>query len=212
MTTPDLDIAFVRARLDRPLAELESPREATRLLRPEAPAPISTGPEVAAAIRDLLRAGGYRPAGRGKPASEYLLRAAAEGTLSSVNLLVDVNNAVSLHSGLPVSVIDLSLSPPPRSIRVGGPGESYVFNKSGQTIAVEGLICLYDGEGPCANAVKDSQRTKTGPGTQEALYVIWGSRRLPGRTRAAAGWMLDLLRGCGVCAEEAFPDGAAFHL
>ena len=30
-------------------------------------------------MRELLRYGGYKPTGRGKPASEYLVRAAGEG-------------------------------------------------------------------------------------------------------------------------------------
>jgi hypothetical protein len=36
---------------------------------------------------------------------------------------------------------------------------TYVFNQSGQTIDVAGLLCLFDSDGPCGNAVKDSQRT-----------------------------------------------------
>src|SRR6185436_10395363 len=32
-----------------------------------------------AAVSDLLRRGGYKPTGRGKPASEYLAQAAARG-------------------------------------------------------------------------------------------------------------------------------------
>ena len=40
-------------------------------------------------VRDLLRAGGFKPAGRSKPASEYLVRAAGEGKLAGINLVVD---------------------------------------------------------------------------------------------------------------------------
>src|SRR5688572_25694031 len=59
------------------------------------------------AVRDLLRAKGFKPSGRSKPASEYLAGVVAkEGRLPSVSGVVDVNNLVSLESGLPISVVD----------------------------------------------------------------------------------------------------------
>ena len=54
-------------------------------------------------------------------------------------------------------------------------GERYVFNAAGQEIDVAGLVGLYDGDGACGNAVKDSQRTKTHAGTVRTLSVIWGA-------------------------------------
>jgi DNA/RNA-binding domain of Phe-tRNA-synthetase-like protein len=124
------------------------------------------------AVRDLLRHGGYKPTGRGKPSSEYLLGVAAEGTLPRINPAVDAGNAVSLRT-------------------------SYVFNASGQTIDLGGLLCLHDEEGPCANAVKDAQRTKTNGETCHVLVVIWGTRALPGQTQAAAASVQALLESCG---------------
>src|SRR5690606_14984603 len=47
------------------------------------------------AARDMLRHGRYKPTGRGKPASEYLLRALAEGDFPRIHAVVDVNNLVS---------------------------------------------------------------------------------------------------------------------
>src|SRR4051812_34943377 len=43
-----------------------------------APSGTETDP-VKTAVRDLLRVGGYKPAGRGKPASEYLAQSAERG-------------------------------------------------------------------------------------------------------------------------------------
>ena len=80
---------------------------------------------------------------------------------SSINAAVDVCNIVSLHSGLPISVVDLAKATPPFRVAVAAAGSSYVFNASGQTIDLGGLLCLCDADGPCANAVKDAQRTKT---------------------------------------------------
>ncbi|MHC4391426.1 MAG: phenylalanine--tRNA ligase beta subunit-related protein, partial [Planctomycetota bacterium] len=111
-------------------------------------------------------------------------------------------NAVSLHTGLPISVVDLDLAQPPFRIDLAPADTRYVFNPSGQVIELKGLLCLFDGEGPCANAVKDSQRTKTHPGTLRTLSVIWGTRALPGRTVAALGWYKALLESVGGRVED----------
>ena len=134
-----------------------------RLLSIDATAPLQSSDEVRLAVRDLLRHGGFKPTGRNKPASEYLIKAASEGTLSTINLAVDTCNVVSLHSGLPISVVDLDRAREPFRVAVAPPESEYVFNNAGQIIRLDGLLCLFDADGPCGNAVKDSQRTKTGP-------------------------------------------------
>ena len=60
-------------------------------------------------------------------------------------------------------------------------------------IRIGGLPCIRDASGPCANAVKDSQRTKTSPDTLRTLSVIWGTKAQPGRTLAATEWYVELL-------------------
>jgi DNA/RNA-binding domain of Phe-tRNA-synthetase-like protein len=159
---------------------------------------------VRGAVRDLLRAGGFKPSGRSKPASEYLRGAAADAPLPAINAAVDACNVVSLHSGLPISVVDLD-----RLDRLAGPlrvglapaGTSYVFNAAGQVIDVAGLLCLFDGEGACANPVKDAQRTKTGAETTATLSLVWGTRALPGRAAAVAAWYRSLVAGLGGAVE-----------
>jgi DNA/RNA-binding domain of Phe-tRNA-synthetase-like protein len=165
-------------------------------------APLATTDEVKKHVRDLLRHGGYKPTGRGKPSSEYLLGVAAEGPLPAINLAVDACNAVSLHSGLPISVVDLERAREPLAIRIAPQGSSYVFNASGQTIDLGGLLCLFDADGPCANAVKDAQRTKTGAATTRTLSVVWGTSALPGRAREAARWYRRLLEQAGARTED----------
>src|SRR5262245_51181745 len=97
--------AFV-TEFPSPLGKL--PRDTYRdLLAPGVRAPVQGTQEVRTVIRDLLRHGGYKPTGRSKPASEYLVRASAEGKLVPINAAVDVGNVVSLHSGLPISVVDV---------------------------------------------------------------------------------------------------------
>ena len=194
---PLLDAVAFTTQLPAPLGELPSPDWLQALLKPAAEAPLSSDEAVRGHVRDLLRHGGYKPTGRGKPASEYLVRAAAEGTLGSINAAVDACNVVSLHSGLPVSVVDLARARAPWRIGVAEPGAQYVFNRSGQSIDVGGLLCLFDAEGPCANAVKDAQRTKTDAQTRETLSVLWGTRALPGRSEAAFTWYRALLERLG---------------
>ena len=164
---------------------------------------LASDDRVRAAIRDVLRHGGYKPTGRGKPASEYLLRAAEQNALSSINIAVDLCNIVSLHSGLPISVIDLDRSALPCSLRIADDQASYVFNASGQVISVGGLLCLCDSEGPCANAVKDSQRTKTHGATRRTLSVVWGARALADRTEQTAQWYEALSRQHGGATKRA---------
>ena len=114
---------------------------------------------------------------------------------------MDVCNIVSLHSGLPISVVDLGCTREPFRVGVAPPGASYVFNASGQSIDLGGLLCLFDAEGPCANAVKDAQRTKTGPETRGTLSLIWGSVQLPGRAAQAEAWYRALLSEQGTSTE-----------
>src|SRR5262249_8229951 len=121
--------------------------------------------------------------------------------LAAINAVVDAGNAVSLHSGLPISVVDRDALRGPLRIAVAAPGSSYAFNASGQVIDVIGLPCLGDAVGPCANAVKDSQRTKTGPGTRRILAVVWGCA-LPdaGRPAATTAWLVSVMRELGIAA------------
>lgn len=192
---PLLEAAVFVTDLPRPLGEIPSPPALTALLAASVPAPFKSDDAVREAVRALLRHGGFKPSGRSKPASEYLLRAAAEGGLRSINAAVDACNVVSLHSGLPISVVDLDLAKEPFRIAVAPEGTSYVFNPSGQTIDVAGLVMLFDGEGPCAGPVKDSQRTKTHAGTRRTLSVVWGTKDLAGRAERAAGWYRELVEG-----------------
>ena len=68
-------------------------------------------------------------------------------------------------------------------------------------IDLGGLLCLLDAEGPCANAVKDSQRTKTSPETRRTLSLVWGSVQLPGLAAETGGWYRNLLDSAGAQTE-----------
>jgi DNA/RNA-binding domain of Phe-tRNA-synthetase-like protein len=198
---PLLDLRAFTTTFPRPLGELSTPPEVFAFLNADAPAPIRSDDELREAVRALLRHGGFRPAGRSKPASEYLIKAAADGRLESINLAVDVCNAVSLHSGLPISVVDLDRTKPTLRVGIAAAGSSYVFNAAGQTIDLGGLLCLHDADGPCANAVKDAQRTKTGPTTTCTLTLIWGTTARQDHAAAAQKWYRSLLDAAGAKTE-----------
>ena len=104
---PLLDIRTFVTVFSDTLDNLTSSTALLELLSLDASAPLQSNDDVRHAVRHLLRHGGFKPTGRSKPASEYLIKSAGEGTLSSINGAVDACNAVSLHSGLPISVVDL---------------------------------------------------------------------------------------------------------
>jgi DNA/RNA-binding domain of Phe-tRNA-synthetase-like protein len=190
---PLLDVQSFVTVFSKPLGQMPSPPSLLTLLDLEAPAPLKSDDRVRELVRDLLRQGGFKPTGRSKPASEYLIKAVREKLLSPINLAVDACNVVSLHSGLPISVVDLDRCRTPLKISIAQQGASYVFNATGQSIDLAGLICLFDADGPCANAVKDAQRTKTTEESVRTLSIIWGTKELPGRAAEAVKWYRELL-------------------
>ncbi len=198
---PLLDSQCFISEFPSGLQEHPTPSTILKYFAPDATAPLARSEQVKASVRDLLRHGGFKPTGRSKPASEYLIKAIEKGwftTEKGINLAVDACNAASLHSGLPISVIDLDKTHGALEIKLCPPETNYVFNPTGQTIDVSGLISLHDESGPCAGPVKDSQRTKTHDGTRQTLSIIWGTHELPERTQSTYDWYTDLLQGAGI--------------
>lgn len=190
---PLLRPAAFTTRFPVPLGGLPVPVWLTDLLTLEGGEPFPGAESPRIAVRDMLRHWGHKPAGRGKPASEYLVGAVDRGELGSINAAVDICNAVSLHSGFPIALVDLARARPPFRVAPGAPEATYVFNASGQEMSLKGLICLSDAEGPCANPVKDAQRTKTHEGTTRTLTVIWGVAGYEDRLAAAVTWYEEIL-------------------
>jgi DNA/RNA-binding domain of Phe-tRNA-synthetase-like protein len=136
------------------------------------------------AIRGLLRRRGFKPAGRNKPASEYLAQAAREGRFPRINNLVDINNLLSLDSGLPISLLDLEAVGSSAELRYGQAGERYIFNSAGQEIDVQGLICVCRADSgglasiPLGNPIKDSMAGKLKAHTTGVLGIVYGSTKV----------------------------------
>jgi DNA/RNA-binding domain of Phe-tRNA-synthetase-like protein len=156
-----------------------------------------------AAVRAMLRFGHFKPSGRSKPSSEYLLSAAIQNEFPLVNGPVDANNAISLRWGYPASIFDLELCGTELLVRRGAPGESYVFNNAGQIIDLHDLLCVCRKENdawmPCGNPVKDSMATKIRETTRHAAAVIYAPVGNEGKDlEAAADAFASLLKSeCG---------------
>lgn len=113
------------------------------------------------AVREMLRRGGFKPAGRQKPASEYLLQAARAGDFPFINAPVDCNNYFSLKTGFPISILDSRITGETVIVKIAQSGESYIFNAGGQAMDLEGLLCICNSDGlPLGNPVKDSMLAK----------------------------------------------------
>lgn len=157
--------------------------------------------KVKAAVRDMLRHGSYRPTGRGKPASEYLLNAAAASQFPRINNVVDIANLASLEYLLPVSIIDVARAQTTAyCVRWGREGENYIFNQSGQVLELRDLLLLagLPSDFPCASPVKDSHATKVNEDTTWALGIVYAPKRYAERAKAAAERMAFLMNTyCG---------------
>ena len=111
---------------------------------------------------------------------------------------MDVLNRVSLLSGLPISLISLDRTGDRLRLRYGRPNESYVFNRSGQELAVAGLLCLCAGDDeqsePVGSPVKDSMRAKVVESDRRVLACIYAPRAAiePGELRH---WAAELAAG-----------------
>ncbi len=129
-------------------------------------------------IRALLRQGGFKPSGRNRPASEYLLNDLANrGAFNFISNLVDINNFLSLRYFLPMSVLDAGVFRGRVHLRFGESGEKYIFNPAGQELDLAGLLLAADlREGasvPLGTPVKDSMAGKVTSETRSALVVIY---------------------------------------
>lgn len=136
------------------------------------------------AVRDMMRIGSYKPTGRAKPASEYLVRAASEDQFRRINTVVDINNYISLRYLVPISMWDLDKAEADSILfRPGKEGEEYVFNPSGQSLSLKDLItgfAVKNGvETPIITPVKDCQVTKTDDSTRNIGVAVYypGNRK-----------------------------------
>lgn len=126
-----------------------------------------------AATRQVYQALGKDPA-RYRPAAEALLRRVAQGKgLFRVNGVVEVNNLLSLETGLSIGAYDMATLQPPLVLRRGRAGETYEGIGRGP-LNLEGLPVLADARGPFGSPTSDSARSMVTGETVRVLMVVFG--------------------------------------
>jgi DNA/RNA-binding domain of Phe-tRNA-synthetase-like protein len=151
-------------------------------------------------IRSLLKAYGFHPSGRNRPASEFLVKdLQARGRFNAINNAVDINNHLSLQSHLPISILDLDKTGDQLCIRVGLDEEHYVFNREGQDLALKKLLVTARAVGDfqaVGSPVKDSQETKISEATGRLVGIVYTSATITSEEELGAllRRFADLLR------------------
>ncbi len=164
--------------------------------------PASTVPRVIAARR-AYKALGKDPA-RYRPAAEALIRRLVQGKgLYRVNNVVDVNNLLSISSGISIGAYDAESLAPPVVFRRGGAGETYAGIGRGP-VNLEGLPIFADADGPFGSPTSDAERSKITETTRHLLMVLIGfgeEGEMDGLLGEAATLLIDY------CAAEAIETG-----
>ena len=122
--------------------------------------------------RAVYKAFGRNP-GRYRVSSEALLRRVRRGDeLYHINSVVDVNNLISVKSGLSVGSYDLEHIHGEITLRKAGQGEGY--QGIGKDILdMENMLVLADDEGIFGSTLSDSTRAMVTEQTKDVLVVIY---------------------------------------
>lgn len=122
--------------------------------------------------RLAYKAFGRNPS-RYRVSSEALLRRVKRGDeLYHINSVVDVNNLISVTSGLSVGSYDLSRISGSITLRLAAAGEGYT-GIGKEFIDMENMLVLSDDEGIFGSSMSDSTRAMVTEETTEVLAVIY---------------------------------------
>ncbi len=114
-----------------------------------------------------------RDPGRCRVSSEALLRRVRRGdALYRVNSVVDVNNLLSVESGLSFGSYDLSRLRGPVTLRRAGPGEGYE-GIGKDRLDMENMLVLADDAGLFGSSMSDSRRAMVTDETRDVLVVAY---------------------------------------
>lgn len=122
--------------------------------------------------RAAYKAFGRNP-GRYRVSSEALLRRVRRGDdLYHINSVVDVNNLISIESGLSVGSYDLAHTQGSITLRKAGHGEGYT-GIGKDFLDMENMLVLADDEGIFGSSMSDSTRAMVTVQTKNVLVVIY---------------------------------------
>ena len=114
-----------------------------------------------------------RNSGRYRVSSESLLRRVRRGDdLYHINSVVDVNNLISIESGLSVGFYDLEYIQGGIVLRKAETGEGYQ-GIGKDFIDMENMLVLWNEEGVFGSSMSDSTRSMVTRETKDVLIVIY---------------------------------------
>ena len=158
--------------------------------------PMSELPSLAA-WRRAFRGFGVDPTAYRSAAEALLRRLTKQGSIPSINTLVDIGNLVSIRYGLPVAVFDRREMTAGITVRFAEGSESFTDLGSGAREAPEtGEVIFIDEAGlVCARrwCWRQSAETASRPSTTEVLVTVEGHHATADRDVAAAVADLEAL-------------------
>jgi DNA/RNA-binding domain of Phe-tRNA-synthetase-like protein len=160
--------------------------------------PLSELPSLAA-WRRVFRGFGVDPTAYRSAAEALLRRLTKQGSIPSINALVDIGNLVSVRYALPVAVFDQSAISRPITVRSATGDERFTDLGSSEVERAEpGEVIFVDDAGlVCARrwCWRQAAETASGPRTTEVLITVEGHHdRAPDDVPAAVADLEALLR------------------
>lgn len=139
--------------------------------------PLSEVPSLAA-WRRAFRAFGVDPTAYRSAAEALLRRLTKQGSIPSINTLVDVGNLVAIRYGLPVAIFDLQAMTGGLTVRLATGAEEFTDLGSGERESPEqGEVIFIDGAGLVSArrwCWRQSAESASGPTTTEILVTVEG--------------------------------------
>jgi DNA/RNA-binding domain of Phe-tRNA-synthetase-like protein len=139
--------------------------------------PLAQLPSLAA-WRRVFRAFGVDPTGYRSAAEALLRRLTKQGTLPTINLLVDIGNLVSIRHGLPVAVFDQRAVVGGTTVRFAAGDEAFTDIGSGEPESPEpGEVIFVDDAGLVSArrwCWRQSAESAAGPDTTDVLVTVEG--------------------------------------
>lgn len=139
--------------------------------------PLSELPSLAA-WRRAFRSFGVDPTAYRSAAEALLRRLTKQGTIPSINALVDIGNLVSIRYALPVAVFDQRAMTGGTTVRFATGGESFTDLGSGQREAPEAGEVIFVDEAGLVSARRwcwrQAAESASGPTTTEVLVTAEG--------------------------------------
>ena len=129
-----------------------------------------------AAWRRAFRTFGVDPTGYRSAAEALLRRLTKQGSIPSINLLVDTGNLVSIRHALPVAVFDQRAVTGGTTVRLASGGEAFTDLGSGEPQHPEPGEVIFVDEAGLVSARRwcwrQSAESASGPETAEALITV----------------------------------------